>query len=144
MNMDFSNTQRSEIASRITIGSGTSLGVGRNCDSEERFMGHSLLDLTNKTAVVIGGTSGIGLTIAKGLAQAGANVVPTGRRGELVQAAAADIKKSGGKSLAISSDVTDRGSLEALLNATVGEFGAADILVNSAGTTQRTPPLDLP
>jgi len=107
-------------------------------------MGYASLDLTSKTAVVIGGTSGIGLTIAKGLAQAGANVVPTGRRGELVQAAAADIKKSGGKSLAISSDVTDRGSLEALLNATVGEFGAVDILVNSAGTTKRTPTLDLP
>ncbi len=107
-------------------------------------MGYAPLDLTSKTAVVIGGTSGIGLTIAKGLAQAGANVVPTGRRTELVQSVAADIKKSGGKSLALSSDVTDRASLEAVLSATVTEFGAVDILVNSAGTTKRTPTLDVP
>jgi NAD(P)-dependent dehydrogenase (short-subunit alcohol dehydrogenase family) len=107
-------------------------------------MGYAALDLTSKTAVVIGGTSGIGLTIAKGLAQAGANVIPTGRRTELVQAAAADIKGSGGKSLAVSSDVTDRASLDALLNAAIAEFGAVDILVNSAGTTKRTPTVDVP
>ena len=107
-------------------------------------MGYAPLELTNKTAVVIGGTSGIGLTIAKGLALAGANVIPTGRRTELVQSAAADIKKAGGKSLAISSDVTNRASLEALLNAAIAEFGAVDILVNSAGTTKRTPTLDVP
>jgi len=106
-------------------------------------MGYPALDLTSKTAVVIGGTSGIGLTIAKGLAQAGANVVPTGRRTELVESAAAAIKKSGGKILAIPSDVTDRASLEALLRAAVAEFGAVDILVNSAGTTKRTPTLDV-
>jgi NAD(P)-dependent dehydrogenase (short-subunit alcohol dehydrogenase family) len=106
-------------------------------------MGYPALDLTSKTAVVIGGTSGIGLTIAKGLAQAGANVVPTGRRTELVESAAAAIKKSGGKTLAIPSDVTDRVSLEALLRAAAAEFGAVDILVNSAGTTKRTPTLDV-
>ncbi len=107
-------------------------------------MGYAPLDLTSKTAVVTGGTSGIGLTIAKGLALAGANVVPTGRRTELVESAAADIRKSGGKSLAMRSDVNDRASLEALLSATVAEFGAVDILVNSAGTTKRTPTLDVP
>src|SRR5215472_16244377 len=48
-------------------------------------MGHPLLDLTGKTAVVIGGTSGIGLALARGLAEAGANVVPAGRREELVR-----------------------------------------------------------
>jgi NAD(P)-dependent dehydrogenase (short-subunit alcohol dehydrogenase family) len=106
-------------------------------------MGYPALDLTSKTAVVIGGTSGIGLTIAKGLAQAGANVVPTGRRAELVESAAAAIKKSGGKTLTVPSDVTDRASMEALLRASVAEFGAVDILVNSAGTTKRTPTLDV-
>ncbi len=107
-------------------------------------MGYAPLDLTSKTAVVIGGTSGIGLTMAKGLAQAGANVVPSGRRTELVDSAAADIKKAGGKSLGVTSDVTQRASLEALLRAAVAEFGAVDILVNSAGTTKRTPTLDVP
>ena len=106
-------------------------------------MGYAPLDLTAKTAVVIGGTSGIGLTIAKGLAQAGANVLPTGRRTELVESAVADVKKAGGKAIAMRSDVTDRGSLEALRNAAVAEFGAVDILVNSAGTTKRTPTLDV-
>ncbi|HEV2196223.1 MAG TPA: SDR family NAD(P)-dependent oxidoreductase, partial [Candidatus Acidoferrum sp.] len=63
-------------------------------------MGHPLLDLTNKTAVVIGGTSGIGLALARGLAQAGANVVATGRREELVRKVAADIVALGRRSLA--------------------------------------------
>jgi NAD(P)-dependent dehydrogenase (short-subunit alcohol dehydrogenase family) len=107
-------------------------------------MGYVPLDLASKTAVVIGGTSGIGLAIAKGLAQAGANVVPSGRRTELAQAAAADIRSHGGKSLAVASDITNRSSLEALLGAAVAEFGVVDILVNSAGTTKRTPTLDLP
>jgi NAD(P)-dependent dehydrogenase (short-subunit alcohol dehydrogenase family) len=110
---------------------------------EAYLMGHPALDLTSKTAVVIGGTSGIGLTIAKGLAQAGADVIPTGRRAELVKTAAAEIEKIGRRSLAKPSDVNDRGSLEALLRSAITEFGAVDILVNSAGTTKRTPTLDV-
>jgi NAD(P)-dependent dehydrogenase (short-subunit alcohol dehydrogenase family) len=106
-------------------------------------MPYAPLDLTNKTAVVIGGTSGIGLAIAKGLAKAGANVVPTGRRAELAQSAAAEIKSAGGKSLALACDVTTRASIEALLAATIAEFGSVEILVNSAGTTKRTPSLDV-
>jgi NAD(P)-dependent dehydrogenase (short-subunit alcohol dehydrogenase family) len=94
--------------------------------------------------VVIGGTSGIGLALAKGLAHAGANVVPSGRRTALVQSAADEIRKLGRKSLVVPSDVTDRASLEALLRAVVAEFGGVDILVNAAGWTKRTPTLDLP
>jgi NAD(P)-dependent dehydrogenase (short-subunit alcohol dehydrogenase family) len=104
-------------------------------------MGHPALDLANKTAVVIGGTSGIGLTLAKGLAEAGANVVPTGRRAELVKAAADEVQSRGRKSLAFPSDVTDRTSLESLCEAVVEEFGRVDILINSAGRTKRTPTL---
>ena len=55
-------------------------------------MGHPKLDLQNRNAVVIGGTSGIGLQIAKGLAMAGADVVATGRRADLVQSATNEIK----------------------------------------------------
>jgi NAD(P)-dependent dehydrogenase (short-subunit alcohol dehydrogenase family) len=106
-------------------------------------MGHPALDLTSKTSVVIGGTSGIGLALAIGLAQAGANVVPTSRRVDRVEAAVAKITKAGGKSLAVPSDVTDRASLEALLNATCAEFGKVDILVNCAGFTKRTPTVDV-
>ena len=106
-------------------------------------MGHPALDLSSKTAVVIGGTSGIGLALATGLALAGANVVPTSRRLDRVEAAVAKITKAGGKSLAVASDVNDRSSLEALLDATYAEFGKVDILVNCAGTTKRTPTLDV-
>jgi NAD(P)-dependent dehydrogenase (short-subunit alcohol dehydrogenase family) len=94
--------------------------------------------------VVIGGTSGIGLTLAKGLAEAGANVIATGRRAELVNKAAGEICAMGAGSCAIPCDVTRRESLESLLATAVKEFGAVDILVNCAGKTKRTPTLQLP
>jgi len=106
-------------------------------------MGHPALDLNSKTAVVIGGTSGIGLALAKGLAAAGANVIPSGRRRELVESVAADIRKAGRASLAITCDVGDRSSLQALLQASCAEFGKVDILVNCAGITKRSPTLDV-
>jgi NAD(P)-dependent dehydrogenase (short-subunit alcohol dehydrogenase family) len=106
-------------------------------------MGHPKLDLASKIAVVIGGTSGIGLTLAKGLAQAGADVIATGRRADLVKSAADEIRVLGRKSLAITSDVTDRASIEALLSSAEREFGRVDILLNSAGITRRTPTLDV-
>lgn len=107
-------------------------------------MGHPGLDLTSKTAVVIGGTSGIGLALTKGLAQAGANVVPTGRRAELVASAAEEVRKTGRKTLAHPADVISRSSLEGLLQAVRSQFGAVDILVNCAGRTKRTPTLQVP
>ncbi len=106
-------------------------------------MGHPSLDLTNKTAVVIGGTSGIGLTLAKGLAQAGANVVPTGRRAELVQSVSKEIQALGKKSIAQAVDVTNRASLQSLLDAVLKEFGSVQIMVNCAGRTKRTPTLNV-
>ena len=107
-------------------------------------MGHPLLDLTNKTAVVVGGTSGIGLALARGLAQAGANVVPTGRREELVKKVAAEILALGRRSLAQACDVTDNSSIERLLQSANKEFGSVQILVNCAGRTKKMPTLDFP
>jgi NAD(P)-dependent dehydrogenase (short-subunit alcohol dehydrogenase family) len=107
-------------------------------------MGHPLLDLTSKTAVVIGGTSGIGLTLAKGFAIAGANVVPTGRRADLVKSAAKSIEDLGRKSLVCPSDVTNVATLENLLEAVRKELGNVHILLNCAGQTKRMPTLDLP
>ena len=100
------------------------------------------LDLTGRTAVVIGGTSGIGRALTLGLAQAGADVVPTGRRKELVAAVAKEVEALGRRSLVCASDVLDRSSLASLCNASVDAFGKVDILVNCAGRNQRTPTLD--
>jgi len=106
-------------------------------------MGHPSLDLTERTAVVVGGTSGIGLHIAKGLALAGANVVATGRRAELVRQIAAEIESLGRRSLPVACDVTSANSLEQLLAEVTAALGPVHILVNSAGTTKRSPTLDV-
>ncbi|MFZ0821854.1 MAG: glucose 1-dehydrogenase [Candidatus Acidiferrales bacterium] len=105
-------------------------------------MGHPALDLTGKTAVVIGGTSGIGLTLAKGLAEAGANVVATGRRADLVTAAASEIRKLGRRTLDMACDVTQQATIERLCERVASELGRIDILVNCAGRTKRAPTLD--
>jgi NAD(P)-dependent dehydrogenase (short-subunit alcohol dehydrogenase family) len=107
-------------------------------------MGHPLLELTNKTAVVIGGTSGIGLALTRGLAQAGANVVPTGRREEQVRSAAAEVVALGRRSLAQTCDVTQNDSIERLLQRVTSAFGSVQILVNCAGRTKRMPTLEFP
>jgi len=105
-------------------------------------MSYPSLELNGKVAVVIGGTSGIGQAIARGLAEAGADVVPTSRRVEQVEVAAADIEARGRRSLRVASDVSDRGSLQRVLDETLRAFGKVDILVNSAGRTKRAPTLD--
>jgi len=107
-------------------------------------MGHPLLELTNKTAVVIGGTSGIGLALTKALAQAGADVVPSSRRADQVRSAALEVEGLGRRSLAQTCDVTDTASLSQLLKSVCDKFGSVQILVNSAGRTKRTPTLELP
>jgi NAD(P)-dependent dehydrogenase (short-subunit alcohol dehydrogenase family) len=107
-------------------------------------MGFSALELDDKAAVVIGGTSGIGRAIAHGLAEAGADVVASSRRVEQVEATAVEIESRGGKTLRLTSDVSDRLSLESLLEETVRKFGKVDILVNCAGRTKRAPTLDFP
>lgn len=105
-------------------------------------MGYSKLDLTGRAAVVIGGTSGIGRAIAHGLAEAGADVIPTSRRVDQVEATAREIEALGRRSLRVASDVAGRDSLEKLMSASVQAFGKVDILVNCAGRTKRAPTLD--
>jgi NAD(P)-dependent dehydrogenase (short-subunit alcohol dehydrogenase family) len=102
------------------------------------------LDLTSRVAVVLGGTSGIGLALARGLAEAGADVVPSSRRREQVETAAAEIEGRGRRTLRVTTDVTDRASLEAAREQVLAGLGKVDILVNCAGRTKRTPTLDLP
>ncbi len=91
---------------------------------------------------MVGGTSGIGHAIALGLACAGADVIASGRRPDQVRAVAAEIEAVGGRSLPITVDVNDRGSLEHLLSAVLDAFGKVDILVNSAGRIKRGPTMD--
>jgi NAD(P)-dependent dehydrogenase (short-subunit alcohol dehydrogenase family) len=100
--------------------------------------------LDGRVAVVVGGTTGIGRAIAIGLAEAGADVVPTSRSAEHVAAAAGEIEARGRRTVRVASDVTDTASLQRALEATVSALGTVDILVNSAGVTKRTPTLDLP
>lgn len=104
-------------------------------------MAHSLFDLTGKTAVVVGGTSGIGLAMAVGLAESGADVVATSRRAEQVEEAAQAIEAKGRRALRLTSDVGNRASLQAVLDGTLKEFGKVDILINSAGKIKREPTL---
>ena len=106
-------------------------------------MAFSKLDLSGRVAVVIGGTSGIGRALAHGLAEAGADVVPSSRRQEQVEATAAEIETLGRRTVRCTSDVAERESLQELLDATIEQLGKVDILVNCAGTTKRTPTLDL-
>jgi NAD(P)-dependent dehydrogenase (short-subunit alcohol dehydrogenase family) len=102
-----------------------------------------ILSLEGKTAVVTGGTSGLGRTLSLGLAEAGADTVATARRQQQVDETATEIEARGRKTLRLTSDVCDRSSLENLLTATLSQFGKVDILINCAGRIKRTPTLAL-
>ena len=99
--------------------------------------------LDGRVAVVLGGTTGIGHALTLALAQAGADVVATGRRIEQVEQTAAEVTQLGRRSLSVPADVTDRASLEHLRATVVSSLGKVDILVNCAGRTKRGPTLDV-
>ena len=101
-------------------------------------------DLTGRVAVVIGGTTGIGRALAAGLAEYGANVVPSSRRLESVEAASREIEALGRQTLALTVDVRDRSSIDALRDAVLARFGGVDILVNAAGYTFKGPTAAIP
>lgn len=94
-------------------------------------------DLTNRVAVVVGATSGIGKAIALALADAGADVVPTGRRANMVESAAREVEQRGRRSHVVTSDVTSTDSINELARVVIDKFGQVDILVNAAGITVR-------
>ena len=106
-------------------------------------MGHPSLDLAGRVAVVVGGTSGIGRALSLGLAEAGADVVACARGQDAVEATADEVEARGRRTLRITTDVGDRGSLEAARESVVEHLGKVDILVNCAGRTKRVPSLDL-
>ncbi|MEZ2347506.1 SDR family NAD(P)-dependent oxidoreductase [Terriglobus sp. RCC_193] len=101
------------------------------------------MDLNGRTAVVIGGTSGIGKAIALGFAKAGADVVASSRSAEGVAETAKEIRAHGRRTLEATSDVQSRVSLEGLCIRVLADFPSVDILVNAAGITKREPTLDV-
>jgi NAD(P)-dependent dehydrogenase (short-subunit alcohol dehydrogenase family) len=107
-------------------------------------MSRDCFNLEGKVAVVVGGSSGIGRTLSLGFAKAGADVVASARRLDVVETVADQIESLGRKTLRASCDVTDRGSLEKLLKSTLAAFGKVDILLNCAGFNQRAPTVDFP
>jgi NAD(P)-dependent dehydrogenase (short-subunit alcohol dehydrogenase family) len=101
----------------------------------------SLFDLSGRSAVVVGGTSGIGRALALGLADAGANVVSVGRREALVDEVAGEIERRGRQTLRLAADVNDAAALDRVRARMIEAFGAIDILVCAAGITRRVPTL---
>ncbi|MEJ7849096.1 MAG: glucose 1-dehydrogenase [Pyrinomonadaceae bacterium] len=99
----------------------------------------NITDLSGRTAVVIGGTSGLGRSIAVALARSGANVVPTGRRGELAIEVCAEVKNAGRETLEKTVDVSNRESIDAFRDVVLERFERVDILINAAGRTAKNP-----
>ncbi len=106
-------------------------------------MTSSLFSLEGKTAVVLGGTSGLGHTIALGLADAGADVVVSARRQALVDKTASELEAKGRRTLRVRADVRDRESLLRMRELILKAFNTVDILVNAAGVTRKVPTLEM-
>jgi len=97
-------------------------------------------DLSGKVAIVTGGNGGIGLGIARGLADAGADIAVVGRNEAKSAAAVTDLKSRGVKVIAVATDVTDKAAVAAMVARVASEPGRLDILVNNAGINIRKPP----
>ena len=103
-------------------------------------MSSNPFDLRGKVAIVTGGNGGIGLGMARGLADAGASIAIVGRNEEKSKQAVADLRQSGAKAISVVADVTDKSAVTAMVERTVRELGRIDILVNNAGINIRKPP----
>lgn len=102
-----------------------------------------LFDLTDKVAIVTGGNGGIGLGMARGLAEAGAAVAVVGRDESKSERAVAELREQGGRAVAVQADVSDAAAVAAMVDDVRGRLGRIDILVNNAGTNIRKLPQDL-
>src|SRR5713226_1130059 len=104
-------------------------------------MANSLFDLTGKVAVITGSTKGIGKAIAQAMARAGAKVVISSRKQEACEEVAGEIRKSGGKAVAIACHVGKRADCEALIAKTREHWGQIDTLVCNAAVNPYYGPL---
>jgi len=100
----------------------------------------SPFDLTGRVAIVTGGNGGIGLGMARGLAEAGAAIAVVGRNEAKSIAAVAELKQLGASAISITTDVTDKAAVAARVERALRELGRIDILVNNAGINIRKPP----
>jgi 2-deoxy-D-gluconate 3-dehydrogenase len=103
-------------------------------------MKSGLFDLSGKVAVVTGGNGGIGLGMARGLAEAGAAIAVVGRNEAKSVAAVTELKQQGVKAISVATDVTDKAAVADMVARTLRELGRIDILVNNAGINIRKPP----
>jgi 2-deoxy-D-gluconate 3-dehydrogenase len=103
----------------------------------------SLFDLTGRVALVTGGNGGIGLGMARGMAEAGAAIAVAGRNTAKSEAAAADLAKLGVKTAVVTGDVAEEAQCRRMVEEAVSKLGRLDILVNNAGMNIRKPPQDL-
>jgi 2-deoxy-D-gluconate 3-dehydrogenase len=99
-----------------------------------------MFDLSGRVAIVTGGNGGIGLGMARGLAEAGASLVLSGRNEEKARAAMETLARHGGRSAFVAGDVTSSDFCRRLVQEAVARFGRLDILVNNAGTAIRKSP----
>jgi NAD(P)-dependent dehydrogenase (short-subunit alcohol dehydrogenase family) len=98
-----------------------------------------LFDLTGRVAIVTGGSVGLGRQMAEGLAEMGANLVLCARKKERCEQAAEELRLLGVKTLAVGCDVKNPDHVQAVVDATVAQFGRIDILINNAGTSWGAP-----
>jgi NAD(P)-dependent dehydrogenase (short-subunit alcohol dehydrogenase family) len=103
-----------------------------------------LFDLSGKTAIVTGGSVGIGRQMAQALAEAGADIVLCSRKVERCEAAASELAKLGAGTLALRCDVREPDQVQAVVDAARERFDRIDVLVNNAGTVWGAPPEDMP
>ena len=97
-------------------------------------------DLRGKVAIVTGGNGGIGLGMARGLADAGADIAVVGRNETKSQAAVADLAGRGVRAIAVTADVSNKDDIAAMVDRVAGSLGRIDILINNAGMSIRKPP----
>ncbi len=104
---------------------------------------NGLLDLTGRTAIVTGGTRGIGRAVAEGFVAAGANVVVASRKPEACAETEAALVAAGGQALGVPTHMGDLDAIASLVDATVDRFGGLDIVVNNAANGLQMPVADL-